>query len=103
MLSFKYHGTYHLTEAMRKASSANPEEGKLPFGQASMLQVSLSCFLGTPLICVLATYLTFEVGSEKYKELGNCTFVGNSRFMVEDGKLSVESRWSAVVASTVSD
>ncbi|KAL0639487.1 hypothetical protein Q9L58_001516 [Maublancomyces gigas] len=84
MLSFKYHGTYHLTEAMKQAFSGTAEEGKMPFGQSTM-------------------YLTFEVGSGKYKELENCTFVGNGRFIVEDGKISVESRWSVVVPSTASD
>lgn len=65
--------------------------------------MSLGRSLGTPLICVLAMYLTFEVGSGKYKQLENCTFVGNGRFVVEDGKISVESRWSVVVPSTASD
>lgn len=52
---------------------------------------------------VIATYLTFEVGSGKYKELENYTFVGNGRFIVQDGKVSVESRISVVVSSTEKD
>lgn len=103
MLSFKYHGTYHLTDAMKQAFSGNAEEGKMPFGQSSKFQGSLVSYLGTRLICVLATYLTFEVGNGKYKELENCTFVGNGRFIVEDGRITVESRWSVVVPSTASD
>lgn len=55
-------------------------------------------------MCVVsATYLTFEVGNGKYKVLEDTTFVGDGRFMVEDGKLAIESRWSAVFASTASD
>lgn len=50
-----------------------------------------------------AMYLTFEAGSGKYKDLEDQTFVGNGRFVVEGGKLSVESRWSVVVPSTESD
>lgn len=52
---------------------------------------------------VAAAYLTFEIGNEKYKFLEDTTFVGDSRFVVEGGEFSVESRWSAVVSSTDSD
>lgn len=38
-------------------------------------------------------YITFEVGRVKYKSLENCTFVGDGRFIIENGKASVESRW----------
>lgn len=50
------------------------------------------------LICE-ATYLTFEVGDGRYEVLRDMTFVGNGRFVVEGGKMEVESRWSLVVPS----
>lgn len=68
-----------------------------------MFYVSPSSSLCTQLICVIATNLTFEVGSGKYKELEDCTFVGNVRFIIEDGQISVETRASVVIPSTASD
>lgn len=56
MLGFKYHGTYHLTDAMKQAFAGNAKEGKMPFGQSSMLRVSLGRACGTRLICVLALF-----------------------------------------------
>lgn len=41
----------------------------------------------------------FEVGSERLKELENSTWMGNGRFLHEDGKLLVEVRIAQVVAS----
>lgn len=103
MISLKYQGTYHLTEAMKQAFTGNPVEGTMPFGQSSKLQLSLGGSLDTRLICDLAASLTFEVGRGKYQELEDCMFVGNGRFIVEDGQVSVETRWSVVVPSTASD
>lgn len=55
-------------------------------------------------MCVVATNFTFEVGSGKYKDLENRTFVGNGRFIIGDvGQVSVETRVSVVVPSTASD
>lgn len=88
---------------MKQALTGGAESGKMPFGQASMLQVSVRSSFCTQLMCVLATNLTFEVGSGKYKDLENHTFVGNGRFIIEDGQVSVETRASVVVPSTASD
>lgn len=52
---------------------------------------------------IAAAYLTFEVGSEKYKELEDMTFVGDARFLVQGGNFAVETRWSAAVSSTASN
>lgn len=41
----------------------------------------------------------FEVGNERLKELENSTWMGNGRFLHEDGKLLVEVRIAQVIAS----
>ncbi|KAL3459592.1 hypothetical protein BJX64DRAFT_291098 [Aspergillus heterothallicus] len=41
----------------------------------------------------------FEVGSDRLKELENSTWIGNGRFIGEDGKTLVEVRIAQVVAS----
>jgi hypothetical protein len=41
----------------------------------------------------------FEVGSDRLKELENSTWIGNGRFIHEDGKMLVEVRIAQVVAS----
>ncbi|KAL3473114.1 hypothetical protein BJX99DRAFT_261659 [Aspergillus californicus] len=43
--------------------------------------------------------MLFEVGSDRLKELENSTWIGNGRFLYEDGKVLVEVRIAQVVAS----
>lgn len=47
----------------------------------------------------LATANTFEVGGFELKGLENATWVGNGRFLMEEGVFKVETRVSKVIAS----
>lgn len=40
-----------------------------------------------------------QVGDAKYQDLVNSTWVGNGRFVVDNGKLTVESRVSKLIPS----
>ncbi|KAL0632292.1 hypothetical protein Q9L58_008812 [Maublancomyces gigas] len=84
MISFKYFGTHYLTDEMKQALAGGTQTVTMPFGQST-------------------TYLTFESGHEKYKDLENHTFVGNCRFIVVNGKVAVETRLSMVIPSTAMD
>lgn len=48
----------------------------------------------------LATIHTFEVGKEELKDLENCHWVGNGRFILSETGLTVESRVSKLIPST---
>lgn len=51
----------------------------------------------------VAAQFTIEAAAGKYKELENQIFVGNGRFVREEGHSGVEFRVSVVVPSTATD
>ncbi|KAI9785104.1 MAG: hypothetical protein M1816_000515 [Peltula sp. TS41687] len=81
---FSYAGVIAINEGVKTIFEGRPESCTIPFGQGT-------------------TTHTMQVGDPKLKVLENCTFVGNGRFVVEDGKVTAESRVSKVVASTEMD
>ena len=54
------------------------------------------------MVCV-ATVHSFQTGPPVYRELENRHFVGNGRFVVEGGEITVESRVGVGGASTGMD
>lgn len=94
-------GIANVTEAI-KEFLAGTEPGKTAFGR--------SCkFSPYPQACAVrltdggvrvAAQFGIEVAAGKYKDLENQVFVGNGRFVREQGGTAVEFRLSVVVPST---
>ncbi|KAL6851329.1 hypothetical protein ACO1O0_008457 [Amphichorda felina] len=83
--SFYYTGTITIDEKVGRIFAFDPTSTTIPFGNSTTLH-------------------TFEAGSPELKDLENCHWVGNGRFILGEGKgLIVESRISKVVASTDMD
>ncbi|RDW80310.1 hypothetical protein BP6252_04948 [Coleophoma cylindrospora] len=83
--SFYYAGIITIDEAIGKIFAFSPESKTIPFGNSTTLH-------------------TFEAGVPELKDLENCHWVGNGRFILgEDKGLTVESRISKVVPSTAMD
>ena len=51
----------------------------------------------------IATLNTFETGNPALKDLETACWVGNSRFVLENGQMAVETRISKVVPSLDKD
>ncbi|KAL2862202.1 DUF3237 domain-containing protein [Aspergillus lucknowensis] len=77
-INFSYSGVSKVTPELAGIFSGQPRT--VPFGLSTMRVI-------------------FEVGSERLKELENSTWIGNGRFLYEEGKLLVEVRIAQVVAS----
>ncbi|KAK2749196.1 hypothetical protein FQN57_006811 [Myotisia sp. PD_48] len=79
-INFFYSGIANINEPIQAIFAGSPEAKTIPFGQSTTIH-------------------GFECGHPKYKFLENHSWVGNGRFVVGDGTLTVESRVSQVVPS----
>ncbi|KAH8704709.1 hypothetical protein BGW36DRAFT_353159 [Talaromyces proteolyticus] len=77
-------GIAKVNDEIRKIFAGHPDARTIPFGQSTTIH-------------------TFEVGNPEYSDLQNSSWAGNGRFVLADGKLTVESRVSKVVPSTDMD
>ena len=79
----------------------SPNAKTIPFGLSSMSKTPSAVDIWErDRLTTLGFTHSFEVGEGQYKELENCTWVGNGRFIVEDGGIMLESRVSKLVPST---
>jgi hypothetical protein len=123
--SFYYTGIVKINEEIGKIFQYSPEAKTIPFGQSSKFpslphsslyhSPSVSAVFPFPtfpvskmkhkvtLTTISATYHTFETGAPELKDLENTHWMGNGRFVLSETGLTVESRVSKVVASTVMD
>ncbi|KFY70918.1 hypothetical protein V499_08882 [Pseudogymnoascus sp. VKM F-103] len=79
LITLNYTGHIQTTEAIFKVLGGAPDAKTTEFGNIS-------------------THLTFETGSEDLRLLEQKVYVGNGRFIVEDGGLTVEYKISQVQA-----
>ncbi|KFY37017.1 hypothetical protein V495_07467 [Pseudogymnoascus sp. VKM F-4514 (FW-929)] len=79
LITLYYTGHVETTEAIGKALSGAPDAKTVEFGNIS-------------------THVTFETDSQELRLLEQKIYVGNGRFIVEDGKLIVEYKISQVQA-----
>jgi hypothetical protein len=101
--SFYYAGVITVDEGVGKIFAFSPESKTIPFGASCKLSLHVAT-LGHQLTLLLATLHTFEAGAPELKDLENCHWVGNGRFIIgEGGSITVESRISKVVPSTDMD
>jgi hypothetical protein len=111
LITLAYTGQIETTEAIFKVLGGAPDAKTIGFGNIceyhallplSSIQLSVhhtSCGPhNTCLILFPATHVTFETGSEEFRLLEQKVYVGNGRFIVEDGNLTVEYKISQVKA-----
>ncbi|OBT83547.1 hypothetical protein VE02_07788 [Pseudogymnoascus sp. 03VT05] len=79
LITLNYTGQIETTEAIFKVLGGAPDAKSTGFGNIS-------------------THLTFETGSAELRLLEQKVYVGNGRFIVEDGNLTVEYKVSQVQA-----
>ncbi|KAL5349471.1 hypothetical protein ACLOAV_005764 [Pseudogymnoascus australis] len=79
LITLYYTGHVETTEAIMKALSGAPDAKTVEFGNIS-------------------THVTFETGAPELRLLEQRIYVGNGRFIVEDGNLVVEYKISQVQA-----
>jgi hypothetical protein len=122
--SFYYTGIVKINEEIGKIFQYSPEAKTIPFGQSSKFPFATTLFYHSPSVSAVfpsptslvnkikvkvtlttsaATYHTFETGTPELKDLENTHWMGNGRFVLSETGLTVESRVSKVVASTVMD
>ncbi|ORY03473.1 hypothetical protein BCR34DRAFT_667402 [Clohesyomyces aquaticus] len=82
--SFYYNGIVTIDEKVGKIFAFSPEAKTIPFGNSTTIH-------------------TFETGHPELKDLENCQWVGNGRFILAETGLTVESRVSKIVPSTDMD
>lgn len=83
-IDFRYKGVIACASDVMKIFNQDPEMKSVPFGYATGSH-------------------TFLVADPKLKDLENSTFVSNGRIIVSETGLTVETRQSKVVPSTVMD
>ncbi|KFY96421.1 hypothetical protein V498_02703 [Pseudogymnoascus sp. VKM F-4517 (FW-2822)] len=111
LITLYYTGHIETTEAIMKALSGAPDAKTVEFGNIYLPTIPppLSYIQSTSprasygpssgrLIKFPATHVTFETGAPELRLLEQRIYVGNGRFIVEDGNLVVEYKISQVQA-----
>ena len=97
-------GIFTENEEIAAIFGKSPDAKTIPFGLSSMSKTPYAAEIWEcDLLTMLGFTHSFEVGEGQYRELENWTWVGNGRFVVEDGGIALESRVSKLVPSTAMD
>ncbi|KAF2726642.1 hypothetical protein EJ04DRAFT_571090 [Polyplosphaeria fusca] len=83
-IDFRYKGVIKMADEVHQIFDMDPEMHTVPFGYATGAH-------------------TFLVADPELKDLENSVFVSNGRILVHEKGLTVETRQSLVIASTVMD
>lgn len=101
LIYLNYTGIVEITAALGAILGGSPDAKSTPFGNSCLFPRLLPYWESIGLIQIAVTHLTFETGSEKYKELETGVFVGAGRFVVEKDKpIVVEYKVSRVKHSS---
>lgn len=86
LIYLNYTGIVEITPAVGAILGGSSEAKTTPYGTTCSSLYALQYSRDVGLIVFTVTHLTFETGSEKYKELETSVFVSTGHFIVEKDK-----------------